>query len=107
MTMWEPTVDAAHGLQRMLRNVEWGRPLEGAQAQCIEECAEWVLAGYTTNPLVEWSLDTDRLRASICLWAEAVLHWVTNPQDQNMIDRVRLAEETLVRIQTELDFDDE
>lgn len=107
MTLWEPQLDSVGALQRMLRQVEWGKPLHAAQAQCIEECADWVLAGLTNNPLVEWSHDTNRLRAAICLHAEAVLHWVKAPQDHDQIARVRLAEEALVKVQTEIDFDDD
>lgn len=107
MTLWEPELDSVGALQRMLANVEWGKALHPAQAQCIQEAADWVLAGFTENPLVEWGHDSNRLKAAICLWAEQILHWVRQAQDHDMIERVRLAEETVARVQLEVDFDDE
>ena len=73
--------------RNMLENVEWGKPLHAAQAQCIAECAAWVGAGIDNNPFQDPVIETLAL-VSVC---DALLDWVRNPQDQDLIDRVMKA----------------
>jgi hypothetical protein len=69
---WQPSPNARVELTEMLTKVNWREPIQGYQAQCLRDCAEFVRAGIRDNPFVDMS-PVDEALADQCDAVIAVL----------------------------------
>lgn len=92
---WWPTGDPAAHLAAMLRTVDWRGlrnygSLHPALAARIHTAATWVVAGRTGNELV-YGINDDIEACALLDVGHAVLLWLIDPTDGELIDQVHAA----------------
>lgn len=95
MDWWPTAADPADCLVSQLKTVDWrglrdGEPLHPHLAYRLRECALWMVAGRTDNPLA-YGVGEDLEGLLLLDVGRAVLLWLTDPTDAGLIDAMLLA----------------